>query len=153
MKNKFLMLVVSLLCLLSLAGSSVAFAEEEKGIDQKDIDKVVKELKSINFGLLWYLSYMSGEGKDVGGSAGDGVDRNKFAVKRGYFRVTKEFMPWFEGHITLDVTQASIQRQQPVGFRSGEAQVPVRKIQTSRHGISDQAQYRGRHGPYTLARL
>jgi len=102
------MLVVSLLCLLSLAGASAAFAEEEKGVDQKDIDKVVKELKSIKFGLLWYLSYMSGEGKDVGGTAGDGVDRNKFAIKRGYFRFTKGFLPWFDGHITFDVTQSSV---------------------------------------------
>jgi hypothetical protein len=108
MKNRFLMLVVSLLCLLSLAGASAAFAEEEKGVDQKDIDKVVKELKSIKFGLLWYLSYMSGEGKDVGGTAGDGVDRNKFAIKRGYFRFTKGFLPWFDGHITFDVTQSSV---------------------------------------------
>ena len=108
MKKRFLLLVVSLVCLLLIAGASIASAEEEKGVDQKDIEKVVKELKSIKFGLLWYLSYMNGEGKDVGGTAGDGVERNKFAVKRGYFRVTKEFMPWFEGHITLDVTQASI---------------------------------------------
>jgi hypothetical protein len=108
MKKMFLLLVVSLVCLLIMAGASIASAEEEKGVDQKDIEKVVKELKSIKFGLLWYLSYMNGEGKDVGGSAGDGEERNKFAVKRGYFRVTKEFMPWFEGHITLDVTQASI---------------------------------------------
>jgi len=108
MKKRFLLLVVSLVCLLIMAGASIASAEEEKGVDQKDIDKVVKELKSIKFGLLWYLSYMNGEGKDVGGTAGDGEERNKFAVKRGYFRVTKEFMPWFEGHITLDVTQASI---------------------------------------------
>ncbi len=108
MKKRFLLLVVSLVCLLLMAGASVASAEEEKGVDQKDIEKVVKELKSIKFGLLWYLSYMNGEGKDVGGTAGDGEERNKFAVKRGYFRVTKEFMPWFEGHITLDVTQASI---------------------------------------------
>ena len=109
MKKRFLLLVVSLLCLLLMTGVSVASAEEEKGVDQKDIEKVVKELKSIKFGLLWYLSYMNGEGKDAGGTAGDGVDQNKFAVKRGYFRVTKEFLPWFEGHITLDVTQASIQ--------------------------------------------
>ncbi|HMK50449.1 MAG TPA: hypothetical protein VK435_10380 [Thermodesulfovibrionales bacterium] len=108
MKKGFLMLAVSLICMLLLSGFSAATADEEKGVDQKDIDKVVKELKSLKFGLLWYLSYMSGEGKDVGGSAGDGADRNKFAVKRGYFRVTKEFMPWFDAHLTLDVTQASI---------------------------------------------
>src|SRR4030042_2830009 len=81
---------------------------DTKSTESKDIEKVVKELKGIKFGLLWYLSYMNGEGKDMGGSAGDGVDRNKFAIKRGYFRFTKEFMPWFESHITFDVTQASV---------------------------------------------
>jgi hypothetical protein len=86
-----------------LAGTS--FADEEE-VSQKDIEKVVKELKSIKFGLKWYLSYMNGEGKDVGGSTGDGVERNKFAIKRGYFRFTKELMPWFDAHITFDVTQA-----------------------------------------------
>ena len=81
---------------------------DTKSAESKDIEKVIKELKSIKFGLLWYLSYMNGEGKDVGGSAGDGEGRNKFAIKRGYFRFTKEFMPWFESHITFDVTQASV---------------------------------------------
>ena len=76
--------------------------------ENKDLGMLVKQLKGIKFGLLWYLSYMNGDGKDVGGSAGDGIDRNRFAVKRGYFRFTKEFMPWFDGHITFDVTQASI---------------------------------------------
>jgi polyhydroxyalkanoate synthesis regulator phasin len=74
----------------------------------KDLEFIAKQLKGIKFGLLWYLSYMNGEGKDVGGSAGDGVDKNRFAIKRGYFRFTKEFTPWFEAHITTDVTQASI---------------------------------------------
>ena len=77
--------------------------------ENKDLGIIAKQLKGIKFGLLWYLSYMNGEGKDVGGSAGDGVDRNKFAIKRGYFRFTKEFMPWFESHITFDVAQESIQ--------------------------------------------
>jgi polyhydroxyalkanoate synthesis regulator phasin len=76
--------------------------------ENKDLGIIAKQFKGIKFGLLWYLSYMNGEGKDVGGSAGDGVDRNKFAVKRGYFRFTKEFMPWFESHITFDVAQESI---------------------------------------------
>jgi len=103
--KKLWALVVSLCLMLSLVGTAKA-AEEE--VTQKDIEKVVKELKSIKFGLLWYLSYMNGEGKDVGGAAGDGEERNKFAVKRGYFRFTKELMPWFDAHITFDVTQASV---------------------------------------------
>ncbi len=105
MKKRLLAVIAGLCCLIFLAGT--AFAADEE-VSQKDIESVVKALKGFKFGLLWYLSYMNGEGKDVGGSAGDGIDRNRFAVKRGYFRVTKEFMPWFDSHITLDVTQASI---------------------------------------------
>ena len=105
MKKRLLAVIAGLCCLIFLAGT--AFAAEEE-VSQKDIESVVKALKGFKFGLLWYLSYMNGEGKDVGGSAGDGIDRNRFAVKRGYFRATKEFMPWFDSHITLDVTQASI---------------------------------------------
>lgn len=80
--------------------------------DTKDIDKVVKALKGIKFGLLWYLSYMDGQGKDVGGSAGDSIERNKFAIKRGYFRFTKELMPWFDAHITFDVTQVKDEKKE-----------------------------------------
>lgn len=105
MKKRLLAVIAGLCCLIFLAGT--VFAAEEE-VSQKDIESVVKALKGFKFGLLWYLSYMNGEGKDVGGSAGDGIDRNRFAVKRGYFRATKEFMPWFDSHITLDVTQASI---------------------------------------------
>lgn len=105
MKKRLLAVIAGLCCLIFLTGT--AFAAEEE-VSQKDIESVVKALKGFKFGLLWYLSYMNGEGKDAGGSAGDGTDRNRFAVKRGYFRVTKEFMPWFDSHITLDVTQASI---------------------------------------------
>jgi len=104
-KKRLLAVIAGLCCLIFLAGT--VFAAEEEVL-QKDIESVVKALKGFKFGLLWYLSYQNGEGKDVGGSAGDGIDRNRFAVKRGYFRATKEFMPWFDSHITLDVTQASI---------------------------------------------
>ena len=72
--------------------------------ENKDLEKVVKALKGFKFGGLWYLSYQNGEGADVGGSAGDGVDRSKFAVKRGYLTVQKEFFPWFSARITTDVT-------------------------------------------------
>ena len=103
--KKAVVFAVSLCLLLSVAGT--AFAAEEE-VSQKDIEKVVKAMKGFKFGLLWYLSYMSGEGAGVGGVAGDGVDHNKFAIKRGYFRVTKELMPWFDAHITLDTTQESV---------------------------------------------
>jgi len=71
----------------------------------KDLGDVVKAMKGFKFGLLWYLSYMDGQGADVGGKAGDGVNHNRFAIKRGYFRVTKTFVPWFDAHMTLDVSQ------------------------------------------------
>jgi len=100
--KKVLVFLVSLCLLLSVAGAAMA-AEDE--VSQKDVESVVKALKDFKFNLLWYLSYMSGEGKDVGGSAGDGDSKNKFAIKRGYFRVTKKLMPWMDAHMTLDVTQ------------------------------------------------
>ncbi len=103
--KKAIVLAVSLCLLFTVAGT--AFAAEEE-VSQKDIEKVAKALKGFKFNLLWYLSYMSGEGAGVGGVAGDGVDHNKFAIKRGYFRVTKELMPWFDAHITLDTTQESV---------------------------------------------
>jgi hypothetical protein len=104
MKRKLLALVVSLCCLMFIAGTAMATEEE---VSQKDVENVVKALKDIKFGLLWYLSYMDGQGADVGGSEGDGVERNKFAIKRGYFRFTKTLMPWFDAHMTFDVTQVS----------------------------------------------
>ena len=103
--KKLVVLFLSICLMLTVSGS--AFAAEEE-VSQKDIEKVVKALKGLKFNLLWYLSYMSGEGSDVGGAAGDGIDRNKFAIKRGYVRITKELMPWFDAHITFDTTQASI---------------------------------------------
>ncbi len=102
MKKRLVTLVVSLCCLMFISGTSMA-AEEE--VSQKDVEKVVKALKDIKFGLLWYLSYMDGQGADVGGDEGDGIERNKFAIKRGYFRFTKTLMPWFDAHMTFDVTQ------------------------------------------------
>jgi hypothetical protein len=104
MKKKLVALFLGICCLMFLAGTSFA-AEDE--VSQKDIENVVKALKDIKFNLLWYLSYMSGEGKDVGGNNGDGVNRNKFSVKRGYFRFTKGLMPWMDAHMTFDVSQVS----------------------------------------------
>jgi polyhydroxyalkanoate synthesis regulator phasin len=71
----------------------------------KDLGDVVKAMKGFKFGLLWYLSYMDGQGADVGGQAGDGENHSRFAIKRGYFRVTKTFVPWFDAHMTFDVSQ------------------------------------------------
>lgn len=95
MKKKFLALVVSLCCLLTFTGTSMA-AEEE--VTQKDIEKVVKALKGFKFGLLWYLSYQDGQ-------ENNGTDFSRFVIKRGYLTVQKEFMPWFSARMTLDTTQ------------------------------------------------
>ncbi len=98
MRKKLHVLVSVFCCLLFFAGTVMA-AEQE--VSQKDIEKVVKELKGIKFGLLWYLSYQNGEKGDTG----NGTGYSNFAIKRGYLRVTKELMPWFDGHMTFDATQ------------------------------------------------
>jgi len=97
MKKKFLALVVSLCCLLTFTGTSMAADEE---VSEKDIASVVKALKGFKFGLLWYLSYQNGETGDFD----NGTGYSQFAIKRGYFRVTKELLPWFDAHMTFDVT-------------------------------------------------
>lgn len=105
MKQKVVALVVSLCCLLAFSGKAMA-AEEE--VSQKDIEKVVKALKGVKLGLLWYLSYQNGvdgKGSDEGYS--------QFAIKRGYFRVTKELMPWFDAHMTFDVTTVKDPEDEP----------------------------------------
>ena len=98
MKKRFSVLVVSLCCLLLIAVYSAASAAEEKSVDQKDIEKVVNALKGFKFGLLWYLSYQDGQ-------ENNGTDFSRFAIKRGYLTVQKEFMPWFSARMTLDTTQ------------------------------------------------
>jgi len=147
MKKKFLAVIVSICCLMFLAGTSMA-AEDitdpilkklvEKGVltkeeaisvmkdmdqeaakteqqveqkidkkvadaqptESKDMEKVVKALKGFKFGLLSYLSYQNGETGDTD----NGQGYSQFAIKRGYFRVTKELLPWFDAHMTFDVT-------------------------------------------------
>ncbi len=76
MKKVWVLLVVSLCFMLFLAGT-VKAAEEE--VSQKDIEKVVKALKGIKFGLLWYLSYQNGETGDFD----NGTGYSQFV---GYFR-------------------------------------------------------------------
>ena len=89
-------------------------AEKDKNVEQKieqkasevtpaedrDLGKIVKALSGFKFGGLWYLSYQNGETADTTG--GEGFSR--FAIKRGYLTVEKEFFPWFKGRITTDVT-------------------------------------------------
>jgi len=68
--------------------------------DMKDLGSITKALKGFKFGLLWYLSYQNGETGDLDNGRG----YSQFAVKRGYFTVKKEFLPWFSSRMTLDVT-------------------------------------------------
>lgn len=68
--------------------------------EDRNLSKIVKALSGFNFGGLWYLSYQNGETADTTG--GEGFSR--FAIKRGYLTVEKEFLPWFKGRITTDVT-------------------------------------------------
>src|SRR4030042_3636873 len=68
--------------------------------DTKDFSSIAKALKGFKFGLLWYLSYQNGETGDTD----NGTGYSQFSIKRGYFRVTKEFLPWFAAHMTFDVT-------------------------------------------------
>ena len=63
---------------------------EVQPADQKDVDKVVKALKKLKIGFLWYLSYQNGEN-----GHGDGEDYNRFAIKRGYINIKYKFTPWF----------------------------------------------------------
>lgn len=66
----------------------------------KDLERIVKALRGIKIGGLWYLSYQTGQtGNTTGGS-----DFNQFVIKRGYFTLEKEFSPWFSAQFTSDVT-------------------------------------------------
>jgi hypothetical protein len=42
-----------------------------------------------------------------------GSGYSQFAIKRGYFRVTKELLPWFDAHMTLDVTTVKDPEDEP----------------------------------------
>jgi polyhydroxyalkanoate synthesis regulator phasin len=77
--------------------------------DTKDLGSIAKSLKGFKFGLLWYLSYQNGET----GNTSDGEGYSQFAIKRGYFRVTKEFFPWFAAHMTFDVTTVEDPEDEP----------------------------------------
>jgi len=74
----------------------------------KDLNTIVKALKGFKFGGLWYLSYQNGvdgEGSDDGFS--------QFVIKRGYFTVEKELLPWFSGRMTFDVTTVRDPEDEP----------------------------------------
>ena len=77
MKRKFSVFVVILCCLMLLISSSIASAAEEREVEQKDIDKVVKALKGFKFGLLYYLSYQNGETGDLDDGTGTASSPSK----------------------------------------------------------------------------
>jgi hypothetical protein len=63
---------------------------------------VPKPLRGLRFRMLSYLDYSVGEH----GAADKGqTSYNRFAIKRGYFRVDKKITPWLKAHLTYDVHQ------------------------------------------------
>ncbi len=90
---------------LSNVAAKIEKTKEELESKNKDLESIVKNLKGLKVNGLWYISYMNGKGRDVGGSAGDDKQRSKVAIKRGYVRFTKSITPWFDAHVTFDVTQ------------------------------------------------
>jgi hypothetical protein len=61
--------------------------------DGKDLGDIVKAFKGFKLGFLWYISYQSG------------TDYNRFALKRGYINISKQFTSWFSVRVTPDVNQ------------------------------------------------
>ncbi len=132
MRTKLFVLVLCLCAMLLIAGKAIAADKQdaivnklvEKGVitkeeaaslieekqkESKDFEKIVNALKGFKFGLLWYLSYQNGETGDTD----NGTGYSQFAIKRGYFRVTKEFFPWFAAHMTFDVTTVKDPEDEP----------------------------------------
>ncbi len=66
----------------------------------KDLEDIIKKLKGLKINGLWYISYQNWtqNGPDY---------KSKIAIKRGYVRFTKSITPWFDAHVTFDVTQAN----------------------------------------------
>ncbi len=87
--------------------------EEKLKTKNKDIYSIIKYFKGLKVNGLWYISYMNGKGKDVGGSAGDDKQRSQFVIKRGYVRFTKSITPWLSAHVTFDITQVKEELQSP----------------------------------------
>jgi len=96
-------------------------AAETSSADSKDIEKVVNALKGFKFGLLWYLSFQDGE-------ENNGTDFSRFAIKRGYLTVQKEFMPWLSARMTTDITQVKDEAKDTKGkvFSNYDGSIAVR---------------------------
>lgn len=78
--------------------------QTEQLTKQVQKETLPKPLRGLKFRMLSYLDYSAGETPQ----SNDGQKSyNKFAIKRGYFRVDKKITPWLAGHLTYDVHQDS----------------------------------------------
>ncbi len=78
--------------------------QTEELTKQVQKEAVPKPLRGLKFQMLSYLDYSAGETPQ---SNGGQKSYNQFAIKRGYFRVTKKITSWMGGHLTYDVHQDS----------------------------------------------
>jgi len=82
-----------------------SYTNSQTDLNKNSLENIHPSLKNLKINGVWYISYMNGKGKDVGGNSGDGIQRSKFVIKRGYLRFTKGIKPWLNAHVTFDVTQ------------------------------------------------
>ena len=78
---------------------------EEEAAEIKQQDKgpeLLKGLKGVKLGALWYIDYLSGKAPESGDESSS---YNEFRVTRGYLTVQKELFPWFHTRITIDTHQ------------------------------------------------
>jgi hypothetical protein len=92
-----------------LTKEEAASIVQEKEKESKDLENIVKFLKGFKFGGLWYLSYQNGEQ----GDDDNGKGFSQFVIKRGYFNIEKQFLPWFSGRMTFDVTTVDDPEDEP----------------------------------------
>ncbi len=75
---------------------------QKEVVEEVRHDVLPKALQGLRFRMLSYLDYSVGEKND---SSGSSDSFNRFAIKRGYFRVDKTITPWLGAHLTYDVHQ------------------------------------------------
>lgn len=80
----------------------------KKAIDDatKSIKPVIDNLKGLEVGGVYFISYQNGTSFDA--SIEDGLKSyNKFILKRGYINIKKRILPYLEVRLTPDITQDS----------------------------------------------